>query len=511
MAATRLQALVDINREKGRKKRILINTYADPAARHYDQVILIRPGTDGALALAIMHVLEKEGLSDQAFLRTYTEGYEIFRATLDPCTPEWAEKETGVRAKVIRQLAREYAAAKAPAVILGSGNSRYGNGGMTVRLIVIMSLFTGAWQYPGGGLCGCTPVDTAYVDTDLISRPDFRSKKEHRTININQLASALAGEDGQPVRSLYVYGANPANTVSCQDRVIKGLRREDLFTVVHERFVTETALYADIILPATFSAEQHDIYRCYGYCTLGTAKPVVRASGDCKSNWDTFCLLAAGMGYEEDYFARTEEEMLACVLNHPTRAVRLLPEEKKRILREGGSISMPFSDHLKVGTSSGRFRIVNEGLPDPVPCYMLSYSGREALEDEKYPIHLLASPSVYSLNSEFRDREDLMALRGPQKLIIHTLDARQRRIKNGQIIEAYNDLSCVRFKAVVTDNIARGTAVCEGIYRRDCCSGGRAFNALTSERLSDMGEGTTLNDNRVQIRPISHGPSSAPD
>ncbi len=495
MAAHHPQVLAMMNRPENRSKhRIMIDVYANPTAKYCDTIIYIKAGTDGALALAMMHVLCKENLADLDFLAKYTEGFDVFQKTLDPYTPEWAEKETGIPAGQIVELTREYAAAKAPAILVGCGNSRYTNGGMTTRLILILSLMTGSWQRPGGGLCGCSPIDTDYVNQDLIKRPDFR-KKPARELNINQIATALSLTGKETVRSLYVYGCNPANTVSNQDGVIRGLQREDLFTVVHERFMTETALYADIILPATFSVEQHDIYRCYGYCTLGTAWPVIKPPGEAKSNWDTFVLLAKAMGFEEEYFRRSEEEMLQYILNHPTPAVAALPEEKKQVLRSGGSIAMPYPDHLKIGTPSGKFRIVCEELEDPVPCYTKAYT-------DSYPIRIIASPSLYSLNSEFRDRKDLIKERGPQKLILHTLDAGERGITDGQMIEAYNDLSCVCFTAVVTDNIARGNAVCEGVYRRDKCDGGRAFNALTSERLSDLGEGTTMNDNRVEVRPL---------
>lgn len=492
MAATRLQALMDLNKAENKgKKKILIDTYANPAAKHFDQVICIKAGTDGALALAMMHVLDKEGLSDEDFLTKYTEGYEAFKETLKDYTPEWAEKETGIPADVIRQLAREYAAAKAPAIIFGSGTSRHLNGGMTSRLVIILSLFTGAWQYPGGGLCGCTPIDTSYVNQDLITRPEFR-KGTSRSFNINQTAMALSLTGEKAVRALYVYGGNAANTAGNQEGIIEGLLREDLFTVVHERFMTETALYADIILPATFSVEQHDIYRSYGYCTLGTAYPVIDPPGECKSNWDTFCLLAKAMGYEEDYFKQTEAEMLQYILDHPTPAVAALSEEKRQLLQNGGSIAMPYSDHMKIGTPSGKFRIVDSSLVEPMPHYF-------KVNADNYPLHLVASPSVYSLNSEFRDREDLMTPRGSQKLIMHTDDAAARGIKNGQLIKAFNDRAEVVFEAVVTDQIGRGNVVCEGVYRRDQCVGGKAFNALTSERLADMADGTTMNDNRVEV------------
>ena len=495
MEATRPQALALINRPENKKKRkILIDTYANPAAKHFDQTICIKAGTDGALALAMMHVLDQEGLSDETFLRAHTEGYEEFRKTLGQYTPEWAEAETGIPAEVIRSLAREFATVKTPAIIYGSGASRSGNGGMTSRLITILSLFTGAWKYPGGGLCGCSPVDTDYVNMDLIRRPDFR-KSPARILNLYQIASSLALTGEETVRAFYVYGCNPANTVSNQEGVIRGLMREDLFTVVHERFMTETALYADIILPAAFSVEQHDIYECYGHCTLGTARPVIPAQGQAKSNWDTFAILARAMGFEDEYFRRSEKEMLQYILDHPTPAVAALSDADRQTLQEGGSVAMPFSDHMKIGTPSGKFRIVNEDMEERIPRYTSAYGGN-------YPLRLVASPSAWSLNSEFRDREDLMVQRGAQKLILHSLDAAERGITDGHLVEAYNNLSSVIFEAVVTDQIAPGNAVCEGIYRRDTCVGGRSFNALLSERLSDLGEGTTMNDNRVEVRAV---------
>ncbi len=497
MAATRLQALNELNKPANRgKKKILIETYETPTSKYVDRTICIKAGTDGALALAMMHVLDQEGLCDEAFLKEYAEGYEVFRAGLKQYTPEWAQAETGIAAGTIRELAREYAAANAPAIILGSGNSRYENGGMTVRLIVILSLMTGAWKYPGGGLCGCNPRDGAYVDMDLIERPDFR-KKAPKIFNICEIASALDPEGEQGIRALYVYGGNPANTAANQEGIIKGLEREDLFTVAHERFMTETALYADIILPATFSVEQHDIYRSYGYCTLGTAWPVIKPPGECKSNWDTFCLLAREMGYEEEYFRRTEEEMLLYILDHPTKAVDKLPSDKKQLLRQGESISLPYADHLKIRTPSGRMRIVNDELKEAVPRYIRPHISRE---NDVEPIRLVAAPSLYTLNSEFRDREDLIDRRGEQKLIMHCQDAENRGIKDGDRVMAYNALGHVIFRAVVTEKIALGNAVCEGVFRRDDCQGGSTFNALVSETLSDLGEGTTLNDNRVQIR-----------
>lgn len=406
--------------------------------------------------------------------------------------------ETGIPAEVIRQLAREFGEAEAPAIILGSGNSRHGNGGMTVRLITILSALTGAWQHPGGGLCGCTPIDTDYVNKSLITRPDFREKPA-RKININQIGQALAMEGKEAVRGFYVYGCNPANTVSDQQLIMKGLEREDLFTVVHERFMTDTARYADILLPATFSAEQSDIYRAYGYCTLGTGRKVVNAPGECKSNWDTFCLLAKGMGYKEDYFDRSEDEMLDFLLSHPTRAIAETSEEQQETLKQGGSIALPFSDHLAFGTKSGKMMIVNEDLEEAMPHYTRGYSR----EDGPWPLHLVAAPSVWSLNSTFLDRKHLMTSRKEMTLWLSPKDAEARKIADGMTVIAFNEQGEVQFTARVDDRVAAGSAVSEGVFACRQTQNGSGFNTLTHGRLSDIGAATTMNDNQIDVRLLS--------
>ena len=499
MAATRLQTLADLQKPANRhKKKILIDVYPNPTAAYCDQVITIKAGTDGALALALMNVLKNEHLVDKSFVGKYTSGYPEFAETLDAYTPEWAESETGIPAEVIRQLAREFGEAKAPAIILGSGNSRHGNGGMTVRLITILSALTGAWQHPGGGLCGCTPIDTDYVNKSLITRPDFREKAA-RKININQIGQALAMEGKEAVRGFYVYGCNPANTVSDQQLILKGLEREDLFTVVHERFMTDTARYADILLPATFSVEQTDIYRAYGYCTLGTGRKLVDAPGECKSNWDTFCLLAKGMGYSEDYFDRSEDEMLDILLSHPTKAIAETSDEAKETLRQGGSVVLPFSDHLAFGTETGKMMIVNEKLAEPMPHYTADYSAK----CQDWPLHLVAAPSVWSLNSTFLDREQLMTSRKGMTLWLNPEDAKVRKIEDGMSVIAFNELGEVQFTACIDQRVAVGNAVSEGVFASHQTQNGCGFNTLTHGRLSDIGAATTMNDNRIDIRPLS--------
>ena len=489
MTATRIQSMPDIVRAKNEGKRVvLIEVCAEAMKNFCDEKILVKPGTDGALALAMMHVLVREGMADEDFLRENTDGYDEFKETLPEYTPEWAEKITGVPAEAIEKLAVEYGSAKAPVIILGSGNSRYGNGAMTVRLITILSHFTGAWTR-GGGICGCTTTDSAYVKGELITRPDLRTEKQP-SVNINQLGVAIKDES---VKTLYVYASNPANSVSDTRAVIEGLSREDLFTVVHERFMTDTARYADIILPATFSVEQSDIYQAYGYCTLATARKAVEPAGESKSNWDTFRLLAQKMGYDDEHFKLTEDEMLDKILDDPTPAVSALSVEDKKTLREGGWVAMPFTDHHTWKTKTGKIQIANEKLKDRLPVFIEAHGGG-------YPLRLVSVPSEHTLNSIFNERDDMKKARGELKLFINPADAEERGINNGDGIICFNDLAEAAFKAAVTENVARGAVAAVGIYDMKNTPSGLGVNALQHDRLSDRGEATTINDNTVDIR-----------
>ena len=500
--ATRIQSMPTLaSARRAGKRVVLIESCAADMAPYCDRTVLIRPGTDGALALAIMHVLVRDGMADETFLREQAEGYEAFSSTLTTYTPEWAEGITGIPARVTEQLAREYGRADRPAIILGSGPSRYGNGGMTVRLITILSVFTGAWGKPGGGLCGCNTGAGPYVDDTLVTRPDFRTGKG-RTVNVNLLAAALNGDGGQkPMRSLYVYGSNPVGSVCSQAETIRGLMRPDLFTVVHERFLTDTARYADIILPATFSVEQSDCYLAYGYCTFGTAYKLVEPAGQCKSNWNTFRVLAGAMGYEEEYFKRSEEEMVKELLSHPGLGLASATDRDREILTLGGVISTPFADHLDFKTKTGKIMIVSPGQPEPMPHYTPAHGGTE-------PLKLIAVPSAYTLNSVFMEREDLNQKRGAMELMLHPADAARRGIADGDRIIAFNDLAQVEFTARLTERVAEGAAAAAGVYSAALPESARSMthnrllvNALHHGRLSDIGEATTLNDNTIEVRP----------
>lgn len=494
MKATRIQALPDIiNARKLGKKVVLIETYSEPMEKYCDQVILIKPGTDGALALAMMNVMVEENLQDEQFLLERAEGYKEFKEILKQYTPDWAESITGISKDIIINLAREYASVKAPAIILGSGNSRYTNGGMTVRLITILSIFTGAIKYPGGGLCGTSPTSSSYIDKDIIARPDFRTN-EARMVNINQVSSALVDEKN-PIKSVYVYASNPVASISNQNKMIRGLKRDDLFTVVHERFMTDTAKYADIVLPATFSVEQDDVYTSYGYCTVATAKKVIEPQAQCKSNWETFSLLAKYMGYKDEYFYKTEREIFYELIQKSLDNIKDLDEEQKDILINGGTVSTPFENRIDIKTKSGKIQIVNDEMEERIPRYTQNIG-------QEYPLNLVAVPSCETLNSIFLEKNKVIEKRGKIKVKINRKDAAERNIQDGDEVICFNNLGEVRFIAEVTDTVAQNTVIAEGVYNMDFAINGKLVNALHDDRLSDIGEATTLNSNTVEIKRV---------
>lgn len=515
--ATRLHTLKDLKEGKNKgKKLIQIEVYGAPMAPYVDETILIRPGTDGALALAMMHVLVKEGLADEAYLTEHAIGYHEFKETLSSYTPAWASTVTGIPEETIYNLALEYGHAKAPAILLGSGNSRYGNGSMTVRLITILSQFTGAWNSPGGGLCGCTPSGGSYYDGELVKRTAFRKEPPERTININQFGAALAAScesfsdksfcespdknssespDFPTIKSLYVAGGNPANSVSNQTALLEGLKREDLFTVVHDRFLSDTARYADIILPATFSLEHPDCYEAYGYCTMASARKIVNPPGEAKSNWDTIALLAKSMGYDDDYFHTSEDDMFKKLIQAPTPKSEHLTSEQRQTLLNGGVLSMPLSNHMDVQTPEKKFYIVNPHIEQPMPHYTECYGGKE-------PLKLVSVPSNETLNSIHQNHPALAQKRGPMTLIMNAEDASTRGIKTGDKVLCYNELAEVEFFAEVTDLIAKGSVACVGVYKASQSLNGLTCNALHHDRLTDDGEATTMNDNTVEVRKL---------
>ena len=458
---------------------ILIDVYENPSAQLAHRCVLLQPGSDGALALSMLQVLDQEGLTDEAWLARHADGWEELKATLGRWTPEKTQSITGLTPETVRELARAYGRAKAPCIVLGSGFSRTGNGGEATRAIAALPAAVGAWAKRGGGTYGVCS-SPALIDKSPVKRPDL-ARPGVQVVNINQLGPALAGQGVKtPIHSLYVYHANPAAVTSDQNAILRGLAREDLFTVVHERYLTDTAKYADLILPAPYMVETTDLYTPYGYRQIQYVQPVVKAPGQVKSNWEVFTLLAAALGLEDPYGGRTPEELCRAMVE---ASPALSPAEKQRVLAgEPVVLESPFP--LPMETDDGKVH-----LSDPIPTWFAPHGGPE-------PFRLVCAPAVHTLNSSFNELPALQALRGEMTVRLNGDDAARLGLTHGDRAVCSNDLGEMTCTVALDKAVAPRTVVAEGVY-----PGKNTVNCLTHPRLSDRGEATTLNDNTVWVRP----------
>ena len=456
---------------------------------------LVKPGADGALAMAMMHVLVRDRLCDQAFIQANVLGFEEFADTVLPdCSPEKMAAFCGLDAATIEEMAHIYAAAKAPFIRLGSGLSRYANGAMTVRAITCLPALTGAWQKKGGGLLSAASTGAAFP-LQLVTREDF-IKKPVRLVNMNQLGAALNTLGAPPIKSLYVYHSNPAAVTPDQNAVIRGLMREDLFTVVHERFLTDSARYADIVLPATSSLEHADLYRSYGHYMAQRCEAVIAPLDEAKPNWDVFCLLAKGMGMEDPFFDQPASALIDQLLA-PSNAWR--DETMNAALRAGEPVRLQVpGDAKKVWqTPSGRIEILNERLDDALPRLLSTHASQDG-----YPLYLQSAPTPYALNSSFYEQDRLRARQGKGKMqvLMHAEDAAARRLHDGQEVLIFNQLGELQCALHISKRARPGTVVCEGLWWTEFSGGKRGINVLTSQRLTDSGKGSTLYDVMVEVK-----------
>ncbi|HWR06223.1 molybdopterin-dependent oxidoreductase [Sporomusa sp.] len=489
--ATNIHIMHDIQTAKKQGARVwLVDTYESPTARIADRVILVRPGTDGALAMAMMHVIARENLADKDFIKRCVQGYEELNTTVLPdYRPAAVSELTGIAAADIEEIARLYATARAPYIHLGSGLSRYSNGAMTVRAITCLPAVVGAWDKPGGGLFASTSTGAAFA-TQRITREDFIAKPV-RTINMNQLGRVLNEVNNPPIHSLYVYHSNPAAIAPDQNRVLQGLVREDLFTVVHERFMTDTAKYADFVLPATTSLEHSDIYRSYGHYGVQCARAVIPAVGQAKSNWEVFCLLAAAMGIRQPFFTQSADDLVDSILDQPSE---WLASTRMDALRAGYPVELPLPAGYKTDfkTASGKIEIFNANQPEPLPRYVKPHG-------DHADFWLVNAPDMRLLNSSFNEREDLTQT-NKMLLKMNPEDAANKELRDGQLVIAYNERGEVTFNLAVTMSVPAGIVVSEGVWWLKHAPGKRSVNALTSQRLTDQGQGSTFYDVKVNVR-----------
>jgi anaerobic selenocysteine-containing dehydrogenase len=469
----------------------LVDTHENATTRVADRTILVRPGSDGALALGVMHVLAAEGLADEPFLAANSAGWPDLR---DRVLPEWTPARTaavtGLSPDEVAGLARALAAARAPFLRVGSGLSRYGNGAMTVRTIVALAAVLGAYGRKGGG-CFCSTASSQAFDLSPVTREDLMTRPT-RVVNMNRLGWALTELGAPRVMSLYVYASNPAAVAPDQNAVLCGLAREDLFTVVHERFMTDTARFADVVLPATTSLEHADLYRSYGQYCVQRARPAVPPVGEARSNWDTFRLLARAMGFDEPVFRATADELVDALLARPSPWREGLD---RAALDSGRAIELRVPPGPRWRTPSGRIELRNDAHREPLPRWLPTHEQEGTL-----PLRLMTAPSLHALNSTFMERPDLRERTGGMRLALSPADAAARGLATGDRAVAWNALGEVAFDVEVAPGVPPGVAVAAGVFWLAHAPGARNVNALTSQRLTDDAGGSTFYDTRVDVR-----------
>jgi anaerobic selenocysteine-containing dehydrogenase len=493
-AATNVHGLHAVREAKRNGAQVLlIDTYDHATAPLCDRVVHVRPGTDGALALGILHLLDRMQLCDEAFLAAHVQGAAELRERILPdYPPERVAAITGVPAATVRELAEAYGRARDPHLRPGNGLSRYGNGAMTLRTLACLPAFVGAYAKPGGGAFASTSTGQAFP-MQVVTREDLLPGPV-RTINMNRLGWALTELADPPVASVYVYHSNPAVVAPDQNAVLAGFGREDLFTVVHERFMTDTALWADLVLPATSSLEHSDLYRSYGHYGIQRAAPAVPPVGQSRSNWEVFQALARAMGFTEPVFARSADDLIDALLAEPhpwrdgTDAARLAA---------GFAVELdPHREALRFDTPSGKVEVLSTRDAEPLPRYLPPHSAADP-----HPLQLVTAPAVQGLNSTFHEREELRRRMGAMALQLNPAEAAARGLADSDPVTAFNGLGEVAFTLKVTDKVPAGVAVAEGVWWRRFAPGDRTVNALTSQRLTDRGGGSTFYDNRIDVRP----------
>jgi anaerobic selenocysteine-containing dehydrogenase len=500
---------------------VAIDPYLSETAAASDWWLPIRPGTDAALALSVMHVLFRDNCQDEAYLTNFCLGADQLRErALNEYPPARVAAITGIPEADIERLARLYGQTTAerggPSLIrVNYGLQRHGGGGMAVRAITCLPAVTGAWRHPGGGAMLSTSK-LAPFNSAALERPDLIPPGT-RTVNMVQLAEALHGElPGPPVRAIYVYNANPAAVCPDQARVLAGLRRDDLFTVVHEQFPTDTADYADILLPATTQLEHFDIHNAYGHLYVQTNEPAVAPPAEAKSNTDVFRLLAKAMGFEPELFDVSDHELARQSLE-PAESPNGFPPKSAfdgitlvRMRAEGPvRLNLP-ADYAPFaqggfGTPSGKCELYSPGLAalgrDPLPNYTPPHEDPQTRPDlaKRFPLQMVCPPAPSFLNSSFVNIVSLRREAGEPVVELHPSDAAPRGIGDGDAVKVFNDRGTFRARAKVGESVKPGAVVTFGVWWNKYTADGVNCNTTTSTRLTDFGGGATFFDNLVEV------------
>ena len=505
-----LWPFIEDARRKG-ARLVVIDPYRTRTAKCADWYLPINPGTDAALALGMMHVIINGNLHDADYVSRYTIGFEDLKAKVQEYPPEKVAHWTGIPADDIRKLAREYASERPAVIRVNYGIQRSERGGMSMRAVAMLPCLTGSWKEVGGGLQLSTSGAFG-LNKDGLEMPELMQKalgRPARVVNMVQLGRALNSLNDPPVKALFVYNSNPAAVCPNQNEVIRGLKRPDLFTVVHEQFFTDTTDYADIVLPATTFFEHKDLVGAYGHYYLQTSTQAIEPMGECRPNVEMFRALAEKMGFDEECFGESVDSMIDCALDSPNPWLKgisreRLEREKHVRLQFGGPSAQagaaepPFLPFAKgdFPTPSGKAEFYSEKLKgqglDPVVAFTPPEESRHGVKANGFPLELLARKPDNHLNSTFanvtsvRELEPLMGV-----LEMHAADAKTRNIRDGDQVRAFNGRGEAVLRAQVNGSVAPGVVAARLDWARFDPSS-RNINALTSEKLTDMGNAATF-------------------
>ncbi len=486
-------------------KIIAIDPYRSLTAAKCDQHVAPLPGTDAALALGMMHVIVNEGLHDADYVARHTLGFEQLRERLQDYPPQKAAAICGLAPDEIVALARAYAGTRPAAIRLNYGMQRHSGGGMAVRTITCLPALTGHWRDAAGGVLLSTG-DWYGMNHALLERADLIPNRP-RTINHAALGDALTAAE-PPVRAIYVYNNNPVAVCPDSHKVIAGFRREDLFTVVHEIFLTDTADYADIVLPATTQLEHYDVHKSYGHLYVLANSPAIAPLGEAKPNSEVFRLLAARMGFTEACFSDTDEDICRQALQSSNPRMAGIEWEA---LKEQGWQRLdvparfaPFAEG-NFHTPSGKCEFWSQtakdmGL-DPLPAYVAPRESALSapLLAKKYPLAFISPPARNFLNSSFANLPFALKEAGEPYLDIHPADAAARGIADGDRVRIYNQRGAFAVKARVSDRVRQGVVAALSVWWKKLSPDGRNANEVTSQALADMGGAATFYDCLVEI------------
>ena len=472
--------------------------HSETADKCHEHIALL-PGTDAALALAVMHELITHGWLDQDYIDRYTLGWEALSERALQWPPERAAEVCGVPVDQIRRLARDWGTTKPAAIRLNYGMQRVRGGGNAVRAVACLPALTGAWRHRAGGLLmsssGHFPVRRA-----ALQRPDLLGQRRPRTINMSTIGDDLLRpaslQFGPQIEALVVYNSNPVAVAPHSGRVVQGFAREDLFTVVLEHFQTDTADYADYILPATTQLEHWDLHTTYGHTDVLLNRPAIAPVGQARSNTEIFRALAARIGFDEPCFGDTDEQLCRMAMGD---------EKDFEVLLENGFASLPLPDapFAEGGfpTPSGRCEFFSQsladqgldGLPDHLPNYETPGS------DARYPLAMISPPARNFLNSTFVNVKSLRDIETEPLLEIHPQDAAARGIADGAVVEVVNDRGRYQCKAHVSERARPGVVNGLGIWWRKLGLNGTNVNELTSQHLTDLGRAPVFYDCLVEV------------